>query len=167
MTMKTLKDLYVRTLLAMHAAEAHQRRILPEMVRAVSSAELQSIFDDHLERIRQHLVRIEAILSELGIHCDDAGYEDRGIAGLLDECLSMVQDDADPHVKDAALISLALRVSHDKLAEYECARGWATALTLLQAVSDFEAMMDEERRLIASLADLGARINVLATVPGK
>ncbi len=166
MRMRTLKDLYVRTLQELHATEKHQRRILPEMARAAFSRQLRAALEEHKTRTDQHLSRIESVLKELGVPCREMDSEDRAFEGLLAECLSMVHEDADPHVRDAALVALAQRVAYAKLAEFECAKGWGAALLHHHAVTDFGAMMDDEKRHIDALSALGARINTLAMIPG-
>ena len=54
----------------------------------------------------------------------------KGIEGIIDEGEEMMDDDAPPAVRDAALIASAQRVEHYEIAAYGSCRTFATRLGL-------------------------------------
>lgn len=142
MALNSLRDLYVEHIQDLYSAEQQIIKALPKMIEKTSHGKLRDGFTHHLEQTRQHAHRLEEIAHRLEIKAD--GKTCKGMAGLLAEGEEVLKEDADPDVRDAALISAAQRVEHYEIAAYGCARNFAEALGRDQDVSALQRTLDEE-----------------------
>jgi ferritin-like metal-binding protein YciE len=161
MQLKTLQDLYIHELKDLYSAEKQLVRALPKMAKAAKNQQLAAGFQEHLEQTKEHVARIEQILakhkkSTRGARC-------KGMEGIIAEGAEMVEEEADPEVKDAGLISAAQRVEHYEIAGYGTARTYAEILgdgdgaKLLQKTLGEEAATDEKlTKLAKSSVNLAA-----------
>jgi ferritin-like metal-binding protein YciE len=101
-----LKDIY--------SAETQLIEALPKMAQAAESNDLRTAFEDHLEQTRVHAQRIEEICSDL--KTTPQGKNCVGMEGLIKEGEEIIQSDAEPEPKQAALIGAAQRVEHYEIA---------------------------------------------------
>jgi ferritin-like metal-binding protein YciE len=120
MSLKTLEDLFVHEVRDLHSAEKQLIKALPKMAKAASSEKLRRGIEEHLEQTREHENRLDQILKQLGKTSRGARCE--AMEGLIEEGQRLIDEDAEPHVKDAGLISAAQRVEHYEIAGYGTAR---------------------------------------------
>ncbi|HEX6387375.1 MAG TPA: ferritin-like domain-containing protein [Anaerolineae bacterium] len=150
----TLHDLYVHELRDLYDAEKQVVNALPKMASAAAHTDLKNAFQKHLDQTRNHVDRLERIFNDLGI--SPMGKECVAMQGLLKEGEKLLQTQADPDVKDAALIGAAQRVEHYEIAGYGTARtyadllGYDDAADLLQDTLDEEGNTDEKLTKIAT-----------------
>src|SRR5215471_9454058 len=116
MSLKTLEDLFIHELRDLHSAEKQLIKALPKLAKAASSEKLRRGIEKHLEQTRQHEQRLDQILGQLGK--SGRGPRCEAMEGLIEEGRKMIDEDAEPHVKDAGLISAAQRVEHYEIAGY-------------------------------------------------
>ena len=116
MALKTLKDLLVHELQDLYSAEKQIIKALPKMSKAASAPQLKAAFDSHLTETEGQVARLEQIFKELGASA--SGDKCKGMEGLLEEGSKMIDEDADPAVKDAGLIVAAQKVEHYEIAGY-------------------------------------------------
>jgi ferritin-like metal-binding protein YciE len=153
MKIKTLYDLYVDELKDIYSAENQLVQALPKMAKAAKSPQLQKAFQNHLEKTKQHVQRIEEVFSE--IDASPRGKKCMAMEGLVEEGKEIMHEDIDEEVLDAALIGAAQRVEHYEIAAYGSARshaehlGHSRAVKLLQQTLDEEKEADEELTHIA------------------
>jgi len=161
MTLKSMEDLFVHELKDLYSAETQIVKALPKMVKAASSEELQQAFEEHLEQTKNQVTRLEQILEELG--ASTRGPKCKGMAGLLEEGKEIIDEDADPRVKDAALIAAAQKVEHYEIAGYGTVRTYARHLDNKSAVELLEQTLEEEAETDKKLTQLAeSSINVEA-----
>lgn len=122
-TLETLNDLYIHELKDLFSAEQQLVKTLPKMAKAASNKELAAGFQEHLEQTKGHAQRLEQILSRH--KATTRGAKCKGMEGLVAE---MIEEEADPEVKDAGLIAAAQRVEHYEIAGYGTARTYAELL---------------------------------------
>jgi ferritin-like metal-binding protein YciE len=153
MQLETLQDLYIHELKDLYSAENQLIRALPKMAKAAKNQELAAGFQEHLEQTKEHAARIEKILAK---HKKSTrGSRCKGMEGLIAEGSEMVEEQADPEVKDAGLIAAAQRVEHYEIAGYGTARTYAEMLgdnegaKLLQTTLQEEAATDEKLTKLA------------------
>jgi ferritin-like metal-binding protein YciE len=164
MALNTMKDLLIDQLDELYAAEKHCLAVLPDMAAAATSPELADAIHRQVAQTTQHVSRLKEVFSELG--AIPKQQESKGMKGLLEDCLELAQDtDAEPHVRDAALIAVAQHVKHDEIAGYGCARCWASLIGSPHAAATLEATLREERDADAGLSRIADRINVDAVAP--
>src|SRR5438067_178419 len=118
----TLRDLFVDQLKDINDAEQRITKALPKLAKAAQSEELRAAFEDHLKQTEEHVSRLERVFETLGEPVERTTC--KAIVGLLGEGDQMTND-ADEHVRDAALIAAAQKVEHYEIATYGCLRTWA------------------------------------------
>jgi ferritin-like metal-binding protein YciE len=85
--------------------------------------------------------------------------------GLIEEGSEVIAEDAEPEVKDAALIAAAQRVEHYEIAGYGCVRTYAKLLGHNSAMKLLQQTLDEEGDTDKALTKLAEAINVEAEEP--
>ncbi len=156
MKMNTLEELYIDQLRDLFNAELQLLTALPRMSKAATDPELQTVFDDHFVETKVHLQRLTTIFGELKI--SPQGKICRAMAGLLAEGAETISDDADPSVKDAALIAAVQRVEHYEMAGYGCVRTYARLLGHDEAADLLQTTLDEEGTVDQRLTDLAESV---------
>jgi ferritin-like metal-binding protein YciE len=152
----TLHDAFLDELRDTYDAEKQLTKALPKLAKAAASEDLRTAFQTHLEETRGHVERLEQVFELLdekvqGKHCD-------GIAGIIDEGKSIMEEDFDEATMDACLIAAGQRAEHYEMAAYGTLVAWARgmghtdAATLLQETLDEEKAADEK---LTSLAEGG------------
>jgi ferritin-like metal-binding protein YciE len=161
MELETLQDLYIHELKDLYSAEKQLVQALPKMAKAARNQELSTGIQKHLNQTKDHAARLEKILSS---HKQSTrGAKCKGMAGIIAEGAEMIEEEADPEVKDAGLISAAQRVDHYEIAGYGTVRTYAELLgdkegaKLLQTTLQEEEETDKELTKVAKSA-----INVAA-----
>ena len=162
MELETLKDLYIHELKDLYSAEKQLVRALPKMAKAASNEKLAAGFTKHLEETKEHAVRLEKILKDLGQ--STRGPKCKGMEGLVAEGQEMIEEEADEEVRDAGLIAAAQRVEHYEIAGYGCARTYAELLGEKSAAKVLQQTLDEEGSTDKKLTELALKtINVAAS----
>jgi ferritin-like metal-binding protein YciE len=148
MELETLKDLYIHELKDLYSAEKQITKALPKMAKAASNKKLAAGFEEHLEQTKEHVARLENILTS---HDESTrGPKCKGMGGLIKEGDEVIEDGAGDEVRDAGLIAAAQRVEHYEIAGYGCARTYAELLgdpdgaELLQTTLTEEADTDKK-----------------------
>jgi len=152
----TLHDAFLDELRDLYDAEKQLTKALPKMAKAAHSPDLRSAFEDHLEETKGHVERLEEVFESLdqkakGKHCD-------GIAGIIEEGKTVMDEDMDEATMDARLIAAGQRAEHYEMAAYGTVVAWARdmghadAERLLQETLDEEKAADEK---LTSLAEGG------------
>jgi ferritin-like metal-binding protein YciE len=163
MPMNNMQDLYLHELKDIHNAEKQILQALPKMAKAATHQELRRAFEEHERVTEEQVRRLETIFDDLGQK--PSGKKCKGMEGLIEEGEEILSEDADPDVRDAALIAAAQRVEHYEIAAYGTARTYARQLgfdkhaELLQQTLDEEGQTDER---LTKLAE--SRINTDAEV---
>ncbi len=152
----SLDDLFVHELQDIYHAEGQILKALPRMVEAAASPDLKTAFEQHLHTTQGHLRRLEQIFNLLGVPV--RGNKCAGMAGLLDEGRKMMEEDGEPEVMDAALISAAQRVEHYEIASYGCLCTYAEMLGYDQARDLLGQILDEEETTDMNLTELAEAV---------
>jgi ferritin-like metal-binding protein YciE len=149
----TLHDAFLDELRDTYDAEKQIMKALPKMMKAAASPELRDAFESHLEETRGQVARLEEVFASLGEkvrgkHCD-------GMAGIIEEGKSVMEEDFDEATSDACLIASAQRVEHYEMAAYGTLVAWARVMghdepaELLQQTLDEEKAADEKLSALA------------------
>src|SRR5687768_8413456 len=112
----SLHDAFVDELRDTYDAEKQVTKALPRMMKAASSPELRAAFEAHLEETRAQIVRLEEVFGSLDEKV--RGKRCEGIAGILEEGKSVMEEDFEDTTMDACLIASAQRVEHYEMAAY-------------------------------------------------
>jgi len=140
---RTLHDAFLDELRDAYDAEKQLTKALPKMAKASSSEELKTAFQDHLEETKGHIQRLEQVFASLdekvrGKHCD-------GIAGIIEEGKTVMEEDFDDAAMDACLIGSGQRAEHYEMAAYGTLIAWANAMGHTEAVELLQQNLDEEK----------------------
>lgn len=140
------------------------------MARAASAPELQQAFQKHLQEMENQVKRLETLFESLG---QSAGRKTcKAMQGLIEEGQEYLKADAEPEVRDAALIAAAQRVEHYEIAGYGTVRTYARMFNDSKAVRLLQETLDEEGSTDKKLTQLAETlINRQASVavgrPGR
>lgn len=151
--MKNMNDLLVHELKDLYSAEKQLTKALPKMIKAADNEELRDALQSHLGETEEHVTRLETILSQLEI--PTRGAKCQAMEGLIEEGKTVLEEEMEEEVRDAAMICAAQRVEHYEIAGYGCARtfaqqlGYDDAAQLLQQTLDEEKAADEKLTQIA------------------
>ena len=153
---KTLHDAFLDELRDAYDAEKQLTKALPKMAKAATSPDLRAAFEAHLEETRGHITRLEELFAGLdekirGKHCD-------GIAGIIEEGKSVMEEDFDDATMDACLIADGQRAEHYEMAAYGSLIAWARAMDHTEAADLLQETLDEEKAAdekLSSLAENG------------
>jgi ferritin-like metal-binding protein YciE len=158
MKLETLKELYVDELKDLYNAENQLVKALPKMAKAATSAALRHGFEKHLKETLVHVERLETIFNAL--EESPRGKKCKAMEGLVKEGADVIEEDATPEVRDAALIAAAQRVEHYEMAGYGCVRTYAQLLGEKKAEKLLQTTLDEEGKTDHTLTKLALKINV-------
>src|SRR5579885_1825186 len=137
MTINTLTDLLILELQDLYSAEQQIIEAIPKIVSSSSSSVLKEALQNHLSETQQQAKRLEDIAKVMKISL--TGKDCLGMKGIIQEGEEIVATkDADPLVKDAALICAAQRVEHYEIAAYGCAIAHAEILGMDDIVDTLE-----------------------------
>jgi ferritin-like metal-binding protein YciE len=152
----TLHDAFVDELRDTYDAEKQLTKALAKMARAATSPDLKDLFETHLEETRGQIERLDQVFASLdekvrGKHCD-------GIAGIIDEGESIMDEDFDDTTMDACLIAAGQRAEHYEMAAYGTLIAWADAMGHTEAANLLQQTLDEEKaadKKLSALAEGG------------
>ena len=152
----TLHDAFIDELRDTYDAEKQLIRALPKMAKAASSPALRAAFEGHLKETQGQVARLEKAFASLdekarGKHCD-------GIAGIIEEGKSVMEEDFDAATMDACLIAGGQRAEHYEMAAYGSLIAWARVMGHTEAVGLLEQNLAEEKaadKKLSALAEGG------------
>jgi ferritin-like metal-binding protein YciE len=152
----TLHDAFLDELHDIYDAEHQLTKALPKLAKTATAAPLRDAFESHLRETQGHITRLEQVFTALeekaeGKHCD-------GIAGIIEEGKSVMEEDFDDAAMDACLIAAGQRAEHYEMAAYGTLIAWARAMGHDEAADLLQENLDEEKAAdtkLSSLADGG------------
>ena len=161
MKINSFEELLVHEMRDLYDAEQHITKALPKMIKAASSQDLRAALQDHLEVTKVQIGRLEEAFGALGQPIK--GEACKGLKGLIDEGSDIIDEKADPAVKDAGLIVAAQKIEHYEIASYGSVRTWARTLGHERVGDLMERTLQEEKDADKKLTALAeSAINVQA-----
>jgi ferritin-like metal-binding protein YciE len=153
---RTLHDAFIDELRDTYDAEKQLTKALPKLATAASNPKLRQAFETHLEETQGQIARLEQVFESLdekvrGKHCD-------GIAGIIEEGKSIMEEDFDETTMDACLIAAGQRAEHYEIAAYGTLVAWARAMGHTKAATLLQQTLDEEKaadKKLSGLAESG------------
>ena len=154
MNLDSLTKLYAHELKDLYSAENQLVEALPKMVAAASNKDLKKALKDHLAATRRQVQRLDKVFART--EYSRRGHKCEGMEGLIKEGASLLKEDSEPDVLDAAIIAAAQRVDHYEMAGYGVARTYAEKLGDYKAADLLQESLEEEAqadRLLSRLAE--------------
>ncbi|MGH7477271.1 MAG: ferritin-like domain-containing protein [Longimicrobiales bacterium] len=156
MALDSLEKLFVQELRDLYHAEKQILRALPRMAKATEHEELRGAFEQHRQQTAEHVGRLERIFGDLDVAV--RGKQCKGMEGIIEEGKEILEEDADPDVRDAALIAAAQRVEHYEIAAYGTVRTYAERLGHDNAARLLQQTLDEEGETDKKLTQIAERV---------
>ena len=161
MQIDSLRKLYIDELKDLYSAEKQILQALPRMAKKTKNEQLRAGFEAHAKQTEQQIERLDRIFEMIGKA--PRGKKCKGMEGLLEEAKEMMQEDMEPEVLDAALISSAQKVEHYEIAGYGTVRTYAELLGEKEHAKLLQQTLDEEGQQDKKLTQLAeSQINVEA-----
>jgi ferritin-like metal-binding protein YciE len=147
-----LHDAFIDELHDIYDAEKQLTKALPKLAKAASNPKLRQAFEAHLQETQGQIVRLEQVFESLdekvrAKHCD-------GIAGIIEEGKSIMEEDFDDTTMDACLIAGGQRAEHYEMAAYGTLIAWAQAMGHTEAATLLQQTLDEEKAADKKLSGL-------------
>lgn len=148
----TLHDAFIDELRDTYDAEKQLTKALPKLAKASSSPKLRQAFESHLQETHGQIARLEQVFESLeekvrGKHCD-------GIAGIIEEGKSIMEENLAETAMDACLIAAGQRAEHYEMAAYGTLVAWARAMGHTAAAKLLQQTLDEEKAADKKLSGL-------------
>ena len=148
----TLHDAFIDELRDTYDAERQLTKALAKLAKAAAAPQLRDAFETHLEETQGQIERLEQVFERVdervrGKHCD-------GIAGIIEEGKSIMEEDFDDTTMDACLIAAGQRAEHYEMAAYGTLVAWAKAMGQAEAAALLQKTLDEEKAADAKLSRL-------------
>jgi len=145
-------DAFIDELRDTYDAEKQLIKALPKLAKAATTAPLREAFESHLDETQGQIERLEQVFESLdekvrGKHCD-------GIAGIIEEGKSIMEEDFDDATMDACLIAAGQRAEHYEMAAYGTLVAWARAMGHEEAAELLQQNLDEEKAADEKLSSL-------------
>ena len=161
MKVESLQELLVEQLHDLYDAEQRLTKALPKMAKAATSPDLKAAFKKHLTETEVHVTRLEQAFNALEEKTSKKTC--KAMQGLIAEGDETIEEDAEPEVKDAALIAAAQRVEHYEIAAYGTVSAYAKLLEKRDVLKLLQATLAEEKATDEALTELAeSTINVEA-----
>ncbi len=145
----SIHNLYLNLLQELHSCERQNIEVLPHLAEAASDESLRKIFNKHLEESREHLLRLDHILSCL---YGGSGWKVCKVTlALVKAGEDLIIAEADKKVRDAGLICVAQRLAHIQIAMYGCLRAYASLIHRATDVRLLDLTLREEEEAERSL----------------
>src|SRR5687767_4762945 len=148
----TLHDAFIDELRDVYDGERQLTKALAKLAKTATAAPLREAFESHLQETHGQIARLEQVFASLdekvrGKHCD-------GIAGIIEEGKSIMEEDFDETTMDACLIAAGQRSEHYEMAAYGTLVAWAQAMGHTVAAKLLQQTLDEEKAADKKLSGL-------------
>lgn len=154
MALETMEDLLVHELRDLLNAEKQLLKALPKMAKKATNEHLIEALENHLAETEGQVERLEECFALLEM--SPRGKKCEGMAGLIEEANSGMEEAEDEGVLDAVIIASAQRVEHYEMAAYGTARAFAERLGHPDVAELLQESLDEEgaaNELLTSIAE--------------
>lgn len=158
----TLDNFLLEEIQDLYSAEKQLTKALPKVAKKVSSPELKSAIEQHLEETEGHVNRLEEVFKMLGEPAKAKTCP--AMKGIIEEANDLMSQKAEPAVLDAAIIGAAQKVEHYEIASYGTIVEWAREMGRDDISDLLSQTLDEEERTDEKLNELAkGGINSRAT----
>src|SRR5687767_8954942 len=148
----TLHDAFIDELRDVYDGERQLTKALAKLAKTATAAPLREAFESHLQETQGQIERLEQVFESLeekvrGKHCE-------GIAGIIEEGKSIMEEDFDEATMDACLIAAGQRAEHYEMAAYGTLVAWAQAMGHSEAAQPLQQTLDEDKAADKKLSGL-------------
>jgi ferritin-like metal-binding protein YciE len=157
--LQDLKALLQHEIQDIYSAEEQIIDALPKMIDKASNAKLKKALQNHLKVTKLQKTRLDKIQQLMEVGEDErgngkkggllglfssGGKKCKGTEGLIKEGESIMSEDIDPDVMDAAIIASCQKIEHYEICSYGTMKAYAQALKLTQVTKLLNETLNEE-----------------------
>ncbi|HXT40783.1 MAG TPA: ferritin-like domain-containing protein [Candidatus Angelobacter sp.] len=150
--LRTLKHLFLDELSELYDGEERLVIAIPKMIKAATCTHLRKLFRSHLKETASHVKTVEKVF--LTFEEKPLAKKCEATIGLLKEGDEIAANFNGSAAINAALIAVAQKVGHYKIASYGCLREWAALLGNKVAAGLLQEALVEEKAANHSLSEL-------------
>lgn len=181
--LQDLRALLVHEVMDVYSAEEQIIEALPMMIEYATNPKLKKALEDHLKITKKQKQRLDKVQQLLKVGEDKkgtgkkgglfglfgSGQKCKGMSGIISEGNSIMKEDIDPEVLDAAIIASCQKVEHYEICSYGTLKAYAQELGLTQVVKLLDETLEEEYEADILLTDLAVfgGVNQEAETMGK
>lgn len=156
MKLENLNDLFILEIKDLYDGEQQITQAIPQIAEHIQNNELKRTLLNHLEESRDEAGRLEIICKDLGI--DPSGKHSLGMEGIIEETVSLMQENIPSPTLDSALIGCAQKIEHYEIAGYGTATAYAKILGYDDALEFLHEILLEEKAADQKLTQLAEQI---------
>lgn len=160
MKLELVEDLYVQELGDLLAAEQQMLRMVPQIVESVRTDDLRFALEEHTKETEAQIKRLQNILKK---------FESSAVVGkgeiataLLDKLKVFQAAEAEPDIKEIALVLGSQKLEHLEIACYAGLETMARLLTLTEDAAELGKSLQEEKRMSERLVALAEAVEMEA-----
>jgi len=150
--MKPLKDLFGVELADLYDAEQRSVLGLAKMAKAAACPKLAAMQEVHVQDTGSHIARLEEVIQSLDAKIGARKCE--AVIGLLKEAEDIATAFRGSSAINVALIAIAQKLEHYKIASYGCLREWAGLLDYSAAAVILDEILAQEKATDEAFTEL-------------
>ncbi len=154
MPVKTLNDLFRRTLQDVFYAEQQTLQATEKLVKKATLPQLKAVINQHTADTEKRIQRLESVFQSMKMRAEPR--QSAGIDGLLVEAETVANEIADPDTRDAGLLAAIQEIEHYRINRYGTLLAWAGQLGLRDAAPALKenlAASKERDRVLSTVAE--------------
>jgi len=128
------------------------KRNLPDWINQARSLQLKQVLQKYLDRIQQHVQRMEGFFTEEQFTSFSLG--NRIMQAFIDETNEKLANCTDAEVKDACLLAGIQGINHYKISAYGTAAAFAGDIGLERSATIFHELVTNEKDINNGLSHL-------------
>jgi Mn-containing catalase len=162
---ESIQELLIDQLRDILHAEKQLLKALPKMAKTARSAQLQRLFELHLQETEEQIARLEECFGLLGATAKPKPC--KGMMGLIEEGEEVMTEskDKDDAAGDLSLIGAAQKVEHYEISAYTTARNLAQQLRHSAIVQHLNNSLAEEENTDQLLNQVARPLMSAARMP--
>lgn len=149
---QSLRDLFLDEVKAAYWSEKALFIMIPKMIKQATAHQLLEVLTQHLAVTEEHAARLEEVFSSIGEKAEAVRCE--AMEGLIKEAGQIMEHTEKGKVRDAGIISAALKVEHYEIATYGTLCFFAKTLGEIDAASLLHKTLEQEKEVNEKLSEI-------------
>ena len=160
MKLELLEDLYAREISEALFAEKRTLQVMPRFLEAVRNDDLRELFERHQKETQQQVSDLEGLTKSF----EDIGSQQQGIVinALLAEAELVLKADAEPDIKEAAMIFAAQKIEGNEITCYGGLESMAKTLGRENDAKVLARILAQEKKMSQGLFAVAEEISMEA-----
>jgi len=157
-----LEAFFIESLKYIYWVEKHLTHVIPNMIKAAASGELQEVLEEHLEVTKDQVTQVEKVFEMIGQK--PSAKKCNAMEALTKEAEWIIQETEDgTMIRDVAIIMASQKVEHYEIATYGTLARLATIMGREDIARLLLDILDEEKEADMTLTGVAENnINVEA-----